>query len=262
MHPQWQPATHPQPLTTDEVHIWRIVLEVSNLLLSHLREILADDEQQRAERFYFEKDRRHFTAARGALRTILAGYLALRPHGVRFAYSNYGKPRLADEDNESDLRFNLTHSHGLALLAVTRGREIGVDVEHLRDMERDGELLAERFFSPREVAVLRSLPPQLRREAFFHCWTRKEAYIKANGKGLSLPLDQFDVSLHPDEPAALLATPHDPQEAQRWSLRGLFPGEEYVGALAVEGHSWRLWCGEWVAQAPHFGTADRRAALD
>ncbi len=249
MHPQWQPATHPPPLTTDDVHVWRIALELGDPILMRLRDTLADDERQRADRFHFEKDRRHFTAARGAMRLLLAGYLSRCPNDVRFAYGNYGKPRLMDADNASDLRFNLSHSHGLALLAVTRGRDIGVDIERLRDMERDGEALAERFFSPREAARLRSLPPELRREAFFHCWTRKEAYIKAQGKGLSLPLDQFDVSLHPHEPAALLATQHDPQEVQRWSLQSLFPGEEYIGALAVQGHSWRLWCGEWSADA-------------
>jgi 4'-phosphopantetheinyl transferase len=256
VHPQWQSATHPPPLMIDDVHVWCIALEVGDPLLNRLREILADDERQRAERFHFEKDRRHFTAARGAMRILLAAYLDYRPGEVRFAYSNYGKPRLTDESNESDLRFNLSHSHGLALLAVTRGREIGVDVERLRDMEQDGEPLAQRFFSPREAAVLRSLPPQLRREAFFHCWTRKEAYIKAQGQGLSLPLDQFDVSLHPDEPAALLSTQHDPQEAQRWSLRNLSPGEGYVGALVVQGHSWRLWCGNWTAEG------HRGASLD
>ncbi len=256
MQPQWQPATHPPPLATDEVHIWRIALEVSTPFLLRLREILADDERRRADRFHFEKDRHHFIAARGAMRLLLAGYLARRPEEVRFAYGNYGKPRLADKDNEGNLRFNLTHSHGLALLAVTRGWEIGVDVERLRDMERDGELLAERFFSPREAAVLRSLPTRLRREAFFRCWTSKEAYIKAHGKGLSLPLDQFEVSLHPDEPAGLLATQHDPPEAKRWSLRSLFPGEGYVATVAVEGHLWRLWCGDWVAEA------NRPAALD
>lgn len=256
MHPQWQPAPHPPSLTNDEVHVWRIALDVGAPLLSYLRKILAENEQQRADRFHFEKDRRHFTAGRGALRILLAGYLARRPEEVRFAYSNYGKPRLADEDNKGNLRFNLTHSHGLALLAVTRGREIGVDVERLREMQHDGEPLAERFFSPREAAVLRSLPTRLRREAFFRCWTSKEAYIKAQGKGLSLPLDQFDVSLHPDEPAALLATQHDPQEARRWSLRSLFPSEGYVAAVAVEGHVWRLWCGDWVMEA------NRPAALD
>jgi 4'-phosphopantetheinyl transferase len=249
VHPQWQPTMHPPPLAPDEVHVWRIALEVDDALMTLLRAVLADDERQRADRFYFEKDRRRFTAARAAMRILLARYLGRRPKEVRFAYNNYGKPRLADENKESNVRFNLTHSRGLALLAVTRGREIGVDVEHLRDMERDGEALAERFFSPREAAVLRSLPPELRRSAFFHCWTRKEAYIKAHGEGLSLPLDQFDVSLHPEEPAALLATQHDPEDVRRWSLRSLLPGEGYVGAVAVEGHSWQLWCGDWVAQA-------------
>jgi 4'-phosphopantetheinyl transferase len=247
VHPQWQLAAKPPPLMTDDVHVWRIALEVGETTLTRLREILADDERRRADRFHFEKDRRHFTAGRGALRILLSRYLARCPEEVRFAYSNYGKPRLADSDNRDHLRFNLTHSHGLALLAVTRDRDIGVDVERLREMEREGEPLAERFFSPREAAVLRSLPSAMRCEAFFHCWTRKEAYIKANGKGLSLPLDQFDVSLHPDEPAALLATLHDPGEARRWSLRSLHPGEGYVGALAVEGHSWQLWCGDWIA---------------
>lgn len=234
---------------TEDVHVWRIALEISDALLTRWREILADDERLRAERFHFEKDRRHFIAGRGALRMLLARYLNQSAQEVCFAYSNYGKPQLANSTSTIDLRFNLTHSHGLALLALTHGRDIGVDVERLRDMERDGEPLAERFFSPRESAVLRSLPPEMRREAFFHCWTRKEAYIKANGKGLSLPLDQFDVSLRPGEPAMLLATQHDPDEVRRWSMHSLLPAAGYVGALAIEGRSWRLWCGDWIAEA-------------
>lgn len=247
-HPEWLPATQPPPLRADDVHVWRIALAVGDTLLACLRETLGEDERKRAERFHFEKDRRHFIAGRGSMRILLAGYLARRPEEVRFAYSNYGKPRLVDTDNAGNLHFNLTHSHGLALLALTRGRDVGVDVERLRDMERDGEPLAERFFSPREVAALRSLPLELRREAFFHCWTRKEAYIKAVGKGLALPLDQFDVTLQPGEPAALLATQGDSQEARRWSMRSLQPGEGFVAALAVEGYSWNLWCGQWTAE--------------
>ena len=247
-HPEWRSVAQVPELTPDAVHVWRIGLDISDAVLSRLRDVLADDERQRADRFHFEKDRRHFTTGRGALRTILASYLGLRPEEIRFTYTNYGKPLLSGA-NEA-LRFNLSHSHGLALLAVTLGREIGVDLEFIRDnLERDGELLAERFFSPREVAALRSLPAALRREAFFHCWTRKEAYIKAHGMGLSLPLDQFDVTLHPDEPAALLATRPDPTEAQRWSMRSLLPADGYVGALAVEGHSWRLECGHWSSDS-------------
>jgi 4'-phosphopantetheinyl transferase len=248
MHPhtEWRPASQLPALTLDAVHIWRIALDIDDAVFSRLWDILADDERRRADRFHFEKDRRHFTAGRGALRAILAGYLDLRPQEIRFIYTNYGKPLLTNANEP--LRFNLSHSHGLALLAVTLGREIGVDLEYVRDnLERDGELLAERFFSSREVAVLRSLPHELRRQAFFTCWTRKEAYIKANGKGLSLPLDQFDVTLHPDEPAALLATRPDAQEAGRWSICGLSPADGYVAALAVEGHSWRLECGHWSA---------------
>jgi len=245
-HPEWQPAAQMPRLAADEVHVWRIALDCDDAILSRLRESLADDEQQRAARFHFEKDRRHFIAGRGALRSLLAGYLEQRPEQVRFTYTTYGKPLLADDAGASALRFNLTHSHGLALLAVTRGREVGIDVERIRD-NLEGEKLAERFFSPREVAALRSLPLELRREAFFHCWTRKEAYIKAVGKGLSLALDQFDVTLHPGEPAALVATHHDPHDVGRWLMRSLAPAEGYVGALLVEGHSWRLWCGHWTA---------------
>lgn len=246
-HPPWQPAVQPPPLTADDVHVWRIALELDDATLARLRETLADDERQRADRFHFEKDRRHFIAARAALRAILSRYLGRRAPDVRFAYTDYGKPHLAGEDDKFPLHFNLTHSHGLALLAVAHGREVGVDLELIRD-NLEGEQLAERFFSPCEVAALRALPPELRREAFFHCWTRKEAYIKAIGKGLSLALDQFDVSLHPGEPAMLLATQHNPQEARRWSMRSLLPAEGYVAALVVEGQSWRLWCGHWVAE--------------
>lgn len=247
MQPSWQSATHPPPLTSDDVHVWRFALDLDAPLFDCLHETLAEDERRRAARFHFEKDRRHFIAGRGGLRFLIGAYLRRQPKEIRFAYGNQGKPRLANEDNAEDFRFNLSHSHGLALLAVTRGREIGVDVERLRDMERDGEPLAERFFSPTEAAALRSLPPEQRREAFFSCWTRKEAYIKAKGQGLSLPLDQFDVSLRPGEAAALLATRFDPADAQHWSMQNLRPGAEYVAALVVEGHSWRLWCGDWRA---------------
>ncbi len=247
MLPEWLPASQPPPLESDDVHVWRFALDIGEALLERLRESLTDDERRRAARFHFEKDRRHFIAGRGSLRFLIGAYRGCPPEEVRFSYGNRGKPRLVDEDNTDRLRFNLTHSHGLALLAVTSVREIGVDIERLRDVENDGEPLAERFFSPLEASALRSLPPEQRREAFFRCWTRKEAYIKAKGEGLSLPLEQFDVSLHPREPAALLATRFDPADAQRWSMRHLAPAEGFVGALAVEGHAWRLWCGEWNA---------------
>ncbi len=169
----------------------------------------------------------------------------MAPDHLRFYYGPQGKPKLDKETAGEALRFNVTHTQGLALYAVANGREVGIDVERIRPELVDGDF-AERFFSPREVAALRMLPVGLRPEAFFNCWTRKEAYAKARGDGLSLPLKQFDVSLAPREPAALLSTKGDPLEAARWSLSALHPGPGYVAALAVEGHDWRLECRQWV----------------
>jgi 4'-phosphopantetheinyl transferase len=121
---------------------------------------------------------------------------------------------------------------------------VGIDLEYIRS-DLQVEQLAERFFSRREIATLRTLPPEVQRQAFFLCWTRKEAYLKARGEGLSLPLDQFDVSLIPGEPAALLSTQRDPYEVSRWSLQELTPAPGYAAALAVEGHGWGLACWQW-----------------
>jgi 4'-phosphopantetheinyl transferase len=148
------------------------------------------------------------------------------------------------EGVSDELRFNVSHSHGLALYAVTRRRKIGIDIERVRPISGP-EQLAARFFSAGENAELCALPEHVKHEAFFNCWTRKEAYVKARGEGLSLPLNQFDVSLNPGEPARLLRVERDPQEAARWSLQGLTPAPGYVAALAVEGHGWRLACWEW-----------------
>ena len=205
---------------------------------------LAADEQARAERFYFERDREHFIVARGVLRAILGGYLNRAPEELSFCYSAYGKPSLAGEFEGDAIRFSVSHSGGVALYAVTRGREAGIDIERIRSDLAVAEI-AERFFSPREVAMLRTLPAEAQTQAFFCCWTRKEAYIKARGEGLSLPLDQFDVSLAPGEPAAVLGTQRDPSEASRWSLQELTPAPGFVAALAVAGHGWRLTCWQW-----------------
>jgi 4'-phosphopantetheinyl transferase len=138
----------------------------------------------------------------------------------------------------------VTHSHGVALYAVTRGREVGIDLERIRSDLAVTEI-AGRFFSRQEVAMLRALPTEEQREAFFRCWTRKEACLKARGEGLSLPLDQVDVSLAPGEPDAVPGTERNPSEASRWSLQELIPAPGYAAALAVEGHGWRLACWQW-----------------
>jgi len=243
----WRHPPESLALADDDVHVWRASLYLAAGHIRDLQRTLAADERRRADRFYFQKDRDRFIAAHGVLRDVLSRYLNVEPSRLRFCYSPYGKPALTGEFGGERLRFNMTHSHGLALYALTRGREIGIDLEYVRADFAD-EQIAERFFSPQEVAVFRALPADVQIAAFFNCWTRKEAYIKARGEGLSLPLDQFDVSLSPGEPAALMSTSADPQEASRWSLQELSPGPGYVAALAVEGHSWRLKCWQWPAQ--------------
>lgn len=201
--------------------------------------LLTTDELRRAGRFHRRKDREHFVVGRGALRRILGFYLDTRPEQLRFSYTPFGKPALSDAAGGKELRFNLSHSNGMALYAVTRGREIGIDLEFIRE---DFEVLrlARHFFSQVEVATLTALPDELRARAFFNCWTRKEAYIKARGEGLSLPLDEFDVSLVPGEPASLLGVRHSSREASRWVLQELSPGCDYAAAVAAEGPQWRL----------------------
>jgi 4'-phosphopantetheinyl transferase len=223
------------------VHIWRAILDRPEESIAYLWTLLADDERQRAERFLFPRDRAHFTVARGLLRVLLGHYLGSLPQHLRFAYGPHGKPVLTLATQGPHLHFNVSHSHGLALYACTWGRDIGVDVERIRPAVAR-ENIAEHFFSPREVTTLRSLPPAVQATAFFACWTRKEAFIKAKGMGLTLPLHQFDVAFAPGESAALLRTAWDAQEVHYWSLRDLDPAPEYRAAVAVAGHDWRLTC--------------------
>jgi 4'-phosphopantetheinyl transferase len=231
-------------LLPDEVHVWRAVLDREPEDLALLSAALSGDERQRADRFRFESDRRHFLAGRGLLRALLGSYLQRDPASLRFAYGPWGKPSLGDQAGPHGLCFNLAHAGGVALFAVTLQRQIGVDVERINP-DLGHEDIAEHFFSPREREALRALPPGQRALAFFACWTRKEAYLKARGEGLSISLDSFDVSLAPGEPAQLLATRDDPSHSRRWTLCELDPGPGYAGALAVEGTGWRLWCGHW-----------------
>lgn len=241
------PPEHPS-LERDAVHVWRARLDQPELIRRGLLELLDADELSRAERFHFTKDRDHFIVGRGVLRSLLARYLEVEPAGLRFDYNSYGKPALAQIQEQPPLRFNLSHSQQWALYAFTLEREIGLDLEYMRE-DFAGEEIAERFFSRREVEMLGALPLDRRTEGFFNCWTRKEAYIKARGEGLSLPLDRFDVSLTPGEPAALLRTIGDEREASRWSIKELSPWAGYAAAVAVEGHDWRLQCWHWGSAA-------------
>ncbi|MBV7338369.1 4'-phosphopantetheinyl transferase superfamily protein [Chloroflexi bacterium TSY] len=245
----WYSPPDPPKLQTRQVHIWRVSLEQPLTRIEYLRQWLSPDEVERAERFYFERDRKHYIVGRGRLRELLSLYLNCSPDQIQFEYSEYGKPTLAahlqdlvdgsQSAQRGHLQFNLSHSGDLVLYAFTHDRAIGVDIEY---MKRDISCLeiADSFFSAQEVATLHSLPESIHRQAFFNCWTRKEAYIKAHGEGLSLPLSQFDVSLKPGEPAALLATRPNPEEVNQWTMDELFPGQDYTAAVVVEGSSWEL----------------------
>ena len=236
LEPVWRRAPAMLLLGNDEVHVWRATLDLPIARVASLEQTLAADERTRAGRFHYERDRRHFIVARGFLRMILGRYLGRDPRALRFGSNPYGKPSLAAESGgDATLSFNVTHAGGMALYAVTANRAVGIDLEGIR-MDVECDSIAEHFFSPRERRMLRAVPSAQRPEAFFHCWTRKEAYVKARGLGLSIALDQFDVSVSLAEPAALLQTREEGQESSHWSLHDLPVGEGYVAALAVEEH--------------------------
>jgi 4'-phosphopantetheinyl transferase len=241
--PQWVIAPENLTLSENQVHVWRAFLTASREVRASAERVLSEEERTRVNRFYFERDRHRWVIARGILRMLLARYLLLEPHNVLFVSNEYGKPALAPA-HKSKLQFNLTHSRDIALYAVAWSRAVGVDVEYMKD-DIEYDELAKVSFSLQEQAVLRPLAGEAKHTAFFNCWTRKEAYIKARGMGLSLPLDLFDVSLRPGEAAALLASREDPREVDRWTLQTLFPGAGYAGALAVEGSGWQLSCWQW-----------------
>ncbi|HKV39244.1 MAG TPA: 4'-phosphopantetheinyl transferase superfamily protein [Blastocatellia bacterium] len=240
----WRNPPSGLALRQDEVHVWLVNQDEPLIPLAELRNTLAEDERKRAERFHFERDRRRFIVARGILRALLGHYLEAGAAQIEFSYSAYDKPGLAGSFAQSGLRFNISHSQGMALLAFTMGRELGVDIEQIRPDFATGDI-AGRFFSASEIAALDSLPPGTRAEAFFNCWTRKEAYIKAIGEGLSCPLDKFDVTLRPGEPAELLATRVQSEQASRWRMSALTPGGDFKAALIVEGDGWVLRCWKW-----------------
>jgi 4'-phosphopantetheinyl transferase len=225
----WQAAPAALALGPADVHVWRVPLAPDPAEVEALGRTLDADERQRAGKFYFERDRRSFTVARGALRTLLGRYLDAPATAIQFAYRDKGKPFLAAPDR--DLQFNLSHSGGFALIAVAWQRTLGVDVE-LRRSIPDLVSLAQASFSPREFAVFRALPAADHTEAFFTCWSRKEAFIKATGEGVS-QLADFDVSLRPGEPAEILWIRDEPPP-HRWRLLALPAIDDHAAALVVD----------------------------
>lgn len=248
LHPSsWAIAPLALPhLTPDDVHIWRIALAQNEAVLQKMCAALSADERQRAAQFKFEKLQKRFIISRGALRDILRRYTGRAAAEMVFEYEAHGKPQLAPTFNQNGIQFNLSHAENLALCGVTRRRAIGIDVEFIRSLD-DAERLAQRFFSAHENARFSVLPPAQKTAAFYNCWTRKEAFIKALGEGLTHPLHRFDVAFVDGEPPALLHTRPDPREAARWTLQALAPAENYTGAFVVSGKAVKVKGWQWDA---------------
>lgn len=255
-HTGWQAISQQLPgkvdLPENVVHVWRVWLENPtthrfepptterspiDFDLHQLERLLTIDERSRADAFRFVRDRQSFIIRRGILRTFLGRYLRVDPAKLRFSYNPVGKPALIGSENMSTLKFNLSYSAQLALFAFSWGGEIGVDVEYINP-DLVYQPLVESFFAPQEQAAIQERPDNMRRAAFYACWTRKEAFVKAQGSGLQIPLDRFVVSIGKD--ASLLRLPADLAGDKSWRLEHLDPAPGYVGALAVSGDDWEI----------------------
>lgn len=231
-------------LTADGVHVWCAQLTECAPRLGDYYELLSENERQRAARFYFPHLRESFILRSGILRHLLSCYTSLPARIIRFEYGAHGKPFLTEKQRVNGLEFNLSHSHELSLLAFAMERHVGVDIEKVR-LDIDFAAIARRYFSARENEQFFSLPEEKRALAFFYGWTCKEALIKAEGGGLSIPLDSFSVTMHPDEEAQLLEASLPTFDPSLWTLKRLSPAEGYAAALAVQGKGIHLSCWQY-----------------
>jgi 4'-phosphopantetheinyl transferase len=232
------PTTAWTALDAETVHLWHIDLQ-TGLAGGSPYDLLSDDERARADRFHQDRDRTRFAVARARLRRILGAYQERNPEDIDFIYSEFGKPALADGSEGHDgLRFNLSHSGDHCLVALARGRDVGIDIEAVT---RSVEImpLATRFFSATESDALAHLPASRRRQGFFTIWTQKEAFVKAKGDGLSRALDSFDVSPDLRQEGSLVTRP-DASDAARYTLIQLAPAAGFAGAVAIEGRCGRM----------------------
>ena len=227
-----------------EARIWTADLEPGAAAIDRLVPLLSADERERAGRFHFRRDAMRWIAARATLREILGRCLHEDPRALAFTYGDKGKPALAAPAGGLDLQFSLAHSAHLAVYGVTVDCPVGVDVERLRPLT-DMDQIAERTFSRQECTALRGLPVAARPAGFFNCWTRKEAYIKAVGLGLSYPLERFSVSLAPGAPARLEAVEIEPAHVEAWMMAALAPRSGFVGAVVVGARPVDIVCERW-----------------
>jgi 4'-phosphopantetheinyl transferase len=230
----WNKTPAAITLTEQHVDIWRAPLDLTQGEINDYRELLSPDEFARAYRFKTKRKQREYLISRGLLRRILGLSLQLNPRELEFKYTEHHKPYLEITRRGLPVSFNVTHSHGLALIAVTLGHAIGIDIEHVRHDVRFRQL-AGRFFSAQEARALETYTEAGLPRAFFACWTRKEAFVKALGDGISFGLNEFSVSVDPLDDAVALTTHWDPDEARKWSLVNIATHADYLAALAVEG---------------------------
>jgi len=218
------------PSLKEDIHIWYCDFDLNRDKVEYYSSLLSEDEKQKASRFKFKKDEVCYIISRGILRLLIGSYLRINPKDLNFKYTSFGKPFLTFENQ---LKFNVSHSGKMATFAFFKDKEVGVDIEKVKD-DFDVLELAQNFFSKTEIIALEKQSKEELSKAFFRCWTRKEAFIKAEGSGLSFPLDKFAVSLDDDYKADLLETEFNPAEKEDWSLSSFVPAPSYLGAIAVK----------------------------
>jgi 4'-phosphopantetheinyl transferase len=236
----WQKASKEIVLGKKDIHVWRIDLEAFQERSDDLFSFLSSEEKKRSKRFYFEQDKKNYIITRGVLRILLGKYLQRYPATIQFIYGEHGKPFLNKENHKPDIRFNISHSKNISLIVFNLGRDIGVDVEYIRKIHHLS--MAKRFFSPDEEKEILSLPGPEQLEAFFSFWTKKEAFIKAQGGGLSVPLRSFSVSSTKKTKARITYIANAHEEEKVWSLFDIEVGKEYTAACAVKGKNLFLKC--------------------
>ena len=235
----------PFELVPGTVHVWHLDLDCPPVDAASLAKILSPDEIRRAEAFQFEQLRLRFVVGRGLLRVLLADYLGVAPETVAFTYGSHGKPELKADSTGTETAFNLTHTDSVALIAISLNRRVGVDCERVRFLD-DMHQIAEKFFSPAENRMLDRLPDAKFLTAFYRCWTRKEAFVKAMGEGLSYPLNHFTVSIEASESPCRVEFPEAASEPYAWFVYSLPVASSYLGALAVEGPITALYQWRWL----------------
>jgi 4'-phosphopantetheinyl transferase len=241
----WRSPPKDLTLPPNEIHVWRAFLDQPMPLVTWFARQLSADERKRAARFHFAHDQRRFTVSRGLLRILLSGYMQCSPESIQFCYTPYGKPTLAEGTGTMLPHFNLSHSHELVLYAFSRTQEPGIDVELVRPIA-EAKRIAERFFSARENAVLAALAPAEMQKYFFIYWTRKEAYLKARGIGLSADQESIDTDLLSEQQVDAQGGDENAQKGAQWFLHDLAPAPGYVGALATQEYDTRIVYWQWT----------------